>query len=74
MYMRLMDEFIKMDIFFMIASVGTVVVTTITVLIGIKLFRILKDVERIAKNVSEEVDGVREDIDRARERIARLIK
>ena len=69
-----MDEFLKMDIFFVIASLGVGAVTVVIVLVGIKVLRILKDVERISKNVSEESDHLREDIDGVRRTVARLIK
>lgn len=67
--MVVMDEFLKMDIFF--------VVTTVMVLIGgillaIALFyvvRILRNIDHISENVSEESDHIKADIGVLRENV-----
>ena len=64
-----MNEFFKMDFFF-------VVTTAVVVLIGIfflvalfYLIKILKSVDHLAKNVSEESDGIRGDINVLRAKV-----
>ena len=56
-----MDEFIKMDIFFFIASVELVILGALVGFILWKLLRILKHVEHIAEVAGREADNLRED-------------
>lgn len=56
-----MDEFIKMDIFFFIASVELVILGALVGFILWKLLRILKHVEHIAEVAGKEAENLRED-------------
>lgn len=49
-----MDEFLKMDIFFVVATVATIVLTVLGALVLLSVLRILKRVEEISAMVSEE--------------------
>lgn len=57
-----MDEFAKMDIFFVVTTIAVVVVGLLLSVVLYKLWRILGHVERFAEELSEETKLVREDI------------
>ena len=61
-----MDEFLKMDIFFVVATVAVVVLTILWIIILIRVLRILRKVEEISLMVSEEGKELRADIAHAR--------
>lgn len=64
-----MNEFLKMDIFFMVTTAAVVVVTVLLVFILIRVLRILKNIEDISELVEEEGQKIREDIARVRESV-----
>lgn len=64
-----MDEFLKMDIFFFVATVGVMVLTVLVGFVLWRLARILKNVEYISKQVAIESDIVRQDIAEMRSQI-----
>lgn len=64
-----MDDFLKMDVFFVVATVMTLIVGCL-IAYGIYIVvRILRNVEKISKTVSEEADLIRSDIDDMRGKI-----
>jgi uncharacterized protein YoxC len=61
-----MNEFLKMDIFFVVATIGAV---TLVVLLGIAVFyiiRLLRTLNRVADTVEEEADVLKKDIHEVR--------
>ena len=66
-----MDEFLKMDIFFVIASVGVIVLVFFTAFVLWRLERVLRNVEHISQQVAEESDEIRRDIAVMRHEVAR---
>lgn len=58
-----MSEFFKMDIFFVIASAGFVVLALLTALILWRVYRILGHVEHLSKQVALETEDIRKDIE-----------
>jgi len=58
-----MSEFFKMDVFFVVATAGTAVLSILSALVLWKVFRILEHAERIAGEVAEESAEIRKDID-----------
>jgi len=56
-----MDEFVKMDIFFFIASIELVILGAMFGFVLWKLLRILKHVEHIAEVAGMEADNLRGD-------------
>lgn len=61
-----MDEFMKMDIFFVVTTIAVVVLTVLLAFVLIRTLRILKKIEEVSDMVSEEGKLIREDIDEAR--------
>jgi hypothetical protein len=57
----LMTEFLKMDIFFFVATFSLLIITTLIAFAIYKLLRILKHVERIAEIAGNEAQHLRED-------------
>lgn len=57
-----MDEFLKMDIFFFVATVAVVVLAFFTAFVLWRLQRVLKNIEHISEQVAIESDIVRQDI------------
>jgi cell division protein FtsL len=64
-----MNEFLKMDIFFVVTTVAVVVITILLVLVVIRVLRILKNVEDISVMVEEEGEKIRQDIADVRENV-----
>jgi hypothetical protein len=50
-----MDSFIKADIFFMIATIGTVVLTVLAISIGYYVIKILKNVKESTDTFKDEI-------------------
>lgn len=48
-----MNDIVKMDIFFVIASVGFVIMTVVSVIVGIKLKRLIRKLDLIADDTKE---------------------
>ena len=61
-YTLAMDEFLKMDIFFAVATAATVVVAGFAAYALWRLARVLRHVEHISEQVSAESDAVRADL------------
>ncbi len=62
-----MSEFLKMDIFFFVATIGTIVLTT---LLSIALFyciRVVKGMERILGEIEDETKAIRADLGSVRD-------
>lgn len=57
-----MDEFLKMDIFFLVATISVVVFVIFATFVLWRLQRVLKNIEYISKQVALESDTVREDL------------
>ena len=56
-----MDSFLKMDIFFFVATLELVILGALVGFVLWKLLKILKHVERIAEVAGKEADNIRED-------------
>ena len=66
-----MSEFLKMDIFFVVATIGFVVVAA---LLGIAIYyviQLLRTVNRVATTVEEEAVALKGDLDEARASVKR---
>lgn len=57
-----MDDFIKMDIFFVVATLATVVVAGLLAWALVRIVRILGNVEKITDSAAKEAELVRGDI------------
>ena len=57
-----MNEFLKMDIFFVVTTIAVIAVTVLGVFVLWKIVRIVKNVEHISEQVSLEADAVRGDL------------
>lgn len=57
-----MDEFLKMDIFFVVATLAVAVLAVLSSFILWRLERILKHVEHISEQAAAESDNLREDL------------
>ncbi|HQT83181.1 MAG TPA: hypothetical protein PLW99_03465 [Candidatus Paceibacterota bacterium] len=66
-----MDEFLKMDIFFVVATLAVVVLAFFTAFVLWRLERVLKNIEHISEQVALESDAVRQDLAGVREDIRR---
>lgn len=66
-----MDEFLKMDIFFVVATVAVAVLAVLSSFILWRLERILKHVEHISEQAAAESDNIRHDLDEMRADVRR---
>jgi hypothetical protein len=66
-----MDPFLKMDVFFVVATLGVVVVSGFAAFALWRLERVLKNVEHISAQVAAESDNVRLDLAEMRADIRR---
>lgn len=57
-----MSEFLKMDIFFVVATGAVVVLAGFTAFVLWRLGRVLKNVEHVSEQVAKESDTIREDL------------
>lgn len=64
-----MDPFLKMDVFFFVATCSLVIVTALVAFAIWRLLKILKHVERIAEIAGKEAENIREDAAYVRGRI-----
>lgn len=64
-----MDDFLKMDIFFVVATIGIVVLTGLTAYALFLVVRILRNVERLSETVSDEALLIKADIDEMRTQV-----
>lgn len=65
-----MDEFFKMDFFFVVTTVIAMFVGIFILIALFYVIRVLKSIDHVARNVSEESDSFRDDIKVLRGRIA----
>jgi hypothetical protein len=66
-----MDEFLKMDIFFVVATVAVAVLAVLSSFILWRLERILRHVEHISEQAAAESDNLREDLAEMRSEVHR---
>ncbi len=66
-----MDAFLKMDIFFVIAAIGFVVLAVLVAIILWYVIMLLRTLNRVALNVEEEAQALKEDLDAARASVKR---
>ena len=66
-----MDEFLKMDIFFVVATAAVVVLAFFTAFVLWRLDRVLKNIEHISEQVALESDTIREDLAGMRDDVRR---
>lgn len=64
-----MNDFLKMDIFFVVTTVAVFVLSILLAFVLIRVLRILKNVEDISHMVEEEGQKLREDIAHVRESV-----
>jgi hypothetical protein len=64
-----MDDFLKMDVFFVVSTVAVLVVTALLAFVLVRVLRILGRVEQISEVVSEEAQLVRKDVADLRENV-----
>ena len=57
-----MDDFFKMDVFFIVSTIAVVIVTALIAFILVSVLRILRHVEDLSATVSEEAKLVRADV------------
>lgn len=57
-----MTDFLKMDIFFVVATFAVIAVTIFATVVLWRLERVLKNIEYISKQIAMESDAVRQDI------------
>ena len=66
-----MNEFLKMDSFFFVSTIGFVVLGILLVVVLIYVIMLLRSLNKIAHTVEEETDAIKVDLDEARESIRR---
>ena len=66
-----MSEFLKMDSFFFVSTIGFVVLGVLLAVALVYAIKLLRSLNHIAHTVEEETDAIKEDLDDARESIRR---
>lgn len=66
-----MNEFLKMDIFFFVTTVVTIVLGVFSAYVLWRLGRVLENIEHISEQVARESDTIREDLAEMRSDIKR---
>jgi hypothetical protein len=64
-----MDTFLKMDIFFFITSVAVIIVTTIIIMAGYRIVRILKNIEHVTETLRNTVHSAESEMADIGERV-----
>ncbi len=64
-----MNEFIKMDIFFFIASVSAILLTVLLIIVLVYLVKILRDLKYISTKARIETEKITEDIESFRQSV-----
>lgn len=64
-----MNDFLKMDIFFIVTTLVVVMLSVVVTLILFRVWRILGHIETISRDISEESALLREDVAQMRTRI-----
>lgn len=68
-----MDDFLKMDIFFGVATASAIVLTTLAAIALMYAIRLLRTLARVADEVEEEAKALRQDLDEARKDAKRKV-
>ena len=66
-----MNEFLKMDVFFVVTTIAVIAVSALTIFVLWKIARILRNVEHVSEQISLEADAVREDLADVRAEVKR---
>jgi uncharacterized protein YoxC len=66
-----MDEFLRMNVFFVIATIGFVVLAIMVAVILFYVIKLLRTISRVADTVEEEAVALKGDLDEARASIKR---
>ena len=66
-----MSEFLKMDSFFFVSTIGFVILGILLIVALVYIILLLRSLSHIAKAVEEETDAIKGDLDDARESIKR---
>jgi len=66
-----MDNFVKMDVFFVITTLAIIAISVGLGLLFYRVYRILKHVERITEQVSDEANLIKGDIAQVRMTVMR---
>lgn len=66
-----MNEFLKMDVFFVVATIGFVILAVLLCIALVYVIRLLRTLDEIAHTVEDEALALREDLDEARASIKR---
>ena len=64
-----MDDFLKMDVFFVVTAVAVFFLGALGVIALVYTIKILKSIDHVAHNVSEESDSMRGDLAVLRKRV-----
>ncbi|MBP6860001.1 MAG: hypothetical protein KBC38_00350 [Candidatus Pacebacteria bacterium] len=64
-----MDDFLKMDVFFVVATGSMLILSAFAAIILWRIARILKEVERVTREVAAESELIRADIEDFRGRV-----
>ncbi len=64
-----MNDFLKMDIFFVITTLVVLLWGIIGAVVMYYIIRVLKYVERLSRTVAEEADEIRDDLDEVRAQV-----
>jgi hypothetical protein len=64
-----MNDFIKMDIFFVVTTIVVVLWGIIGAVVMYYVIRVLKYIERLSRTVAEEADELRGDLDEVRAQV-----
>jgi len=57
-----MNDFLQMDIFFVVTTAAVIVVTVLVALVLFYVVRVLRNINEVTRNLSEESNLIREDI------------
>jgi predicted RND superfamily exporter protein len=66
-----MNEFLKMDIFFVVATVALVVFVLMLCVALWYMIKILRSISHVADTIDEETESIKEDLDEARASVKR---
>lgn len=69
-----MNEFLKMDVFFVVATIAFVIVGVLVCVVLVYVARFLNTANRIAAEVEEETGAIRADLDEMRHGIKRGLR
>ena len=61
-----MSEFLKMDVFFVVATLGFVVLGVLLCVVLVYVIQLLRTINRVADTVEDETEAIKGDLDDAR--------